>query len=828
MYFTQEDLKRIEQWLQQRTVKDSSLPTADPLEGSESLPILQDGENKTMPLNEFVKAVALMELPDFYNVSVKEKKFWLPIEQAIALVPVKQRKLGLYITFHNANGNWCILQFRGESLMQWDAVNLWGSPIQEAIEDLVVYPDEEDITGVRDGNRTFLKFKNRDYNPEEFSGMGMIILRKNLVGTPACAIDDEDHYKNILTQEMISQPNTVYIIEYDFDLDGKQISLPENTTLWFQGGSINNGSIYMNRAAVLGAFEFADMGSNLTMIGHFNTGQVMTFSNDSYQAKDGEYFTQSTKTSSATEAEDKKNESETFYKVNEKAYATETRQELRWYNGEEWILILDITDYNEIKSIINDLIDKHNAEMAACYKYFKARCYALEVRMDDAEKRLDNAEDRLDAAEDRLDKVEGRLDTAEGDITNIKSDITTINTNISNLETSVTNQFKTVNESITNINESITNLTETINNLNTTINTAIEDYITNHIIGTAGVKVNGTTYSPDTNGIVTLPDYPTHDDVVPGTLSIRTSAGVLGTYNGSKDVSITVPSGGDGGGDTYITAKEKLTIKQGTTTLGEYTGEEAKTIVIPEPSSNAETADKVNHKLKFTGAVTAEYDGSSEVTVNIPSDTSSGGTAFDPKTLTIKDASGSTVETFNATADKSIQSKKLTITDNSGVSSIYDPFKTTQEINFREILNGSYYRPVLLFAGTIKRSSNTSTWSVDSNYRMQDIITSIAVSQGDHHVKINIAKASNYTIVIANALATFKDTTSRTFNQNSGGGERSHPVGMQCGVSGTSIYARAWRLGNKNNDSADDDPVQSGGRLLSFNLAIFGYAYKNS
>ena len=66
--------------------------------------------------------------------------------------------------------------------------------------------DEEDITA-ESGN---LKLKDRAYDEENFSGKGYVILRKNI-----------QEGKNILTQEMINQANTVYEIRYDFDLNGQ-------------------------------------------------------------------------------------------------------------------------------------------------------------------------------------------------------------------------------------------------------------------------------------------------------------------------------------------------------------------------------------------------------------------------------------------------------------------------------------------------------------------------------------------------------------------------------------------------------------------------------
>ena len=42
---------------------------------------------------------------------------------------------------------------------------------------------------------------------------------------------------------MISQPNTIYEIRYDFDLDGETIEMKEGCTLMFCGGSFSNGVV---------------------------------------------------------------------------------------------------------------------------------------------------------------------------------------------------------------------------------------------------------------------------------------------------------------------------------------------------------------------------------------------------------------------------------------------------------------------------------------------------------------------------------------------------------------------------------------------------------
>ena len=56
--------------------------------------------------------------------------------------------------------------------------------------------------------------------------------------------------QNLLLQNMIQEPNTTYIIQYNYNLNGQTITIPENCTLIFQQGSINNGKIVGNNTIV--------------------------------------------------------------------------------------------------------------------------------------------------------------------------------------------------------------------------------------------------------------------------------------------------------------------------------------------------------------------------------------------------------------------------------------------------------------------------------------------------------------------------------------------------------------------------------------------------
>lgn len=56
-----------------------------------------------------------------------------------------------------------------------------------------------------------------------------------------CTVTDstKKDLRNIITSTMINQPNTIYEIRYDFDLNGETIEMQEGCTLIFNGGSLN-------------------------------------------------------------------------------------------------------------------------------------------------------------------------------------------------------------------------------------------------------------------------------------------------------------------------------------------------------------------------------------------------------------------------------------------------------------------------------------------------------------------------------------------------------------------------------------------------------------
>ena len=61
----------------------------------------------------------------------------------------------------------------------------------------------------------------------------------------SCSITDstKKELRNILSPNMINQPNTIYEIRYDFDLDGATLEIYNGCILEFKGGKLKNGTL---------------------------------------------------------------------------------------------------------------------------------------------------------------------------------------------------------------------------------------------------------------------------------------------------------------------------------------------------------------------------------------------------------------------------------------------------------------------------------------------------------------------------------------------------------------------------------------------------------
>lgn len=261
------------------------LPKRDVLTGNEQFPFQEDRENGSITPNVLKSFISsgkggYMSYITEYNVSIHHPSSGIDsgnkytLEGAIVQVPEDIRMVGLKVSFLNNSGLVETWEFAGgvfENIENWksnedkltdirdeaiskikevesDAISNFSS--QRVIPDMLSestkqfinasgggtinnLADDEDLVSVDKGeNLSVLKFADRPFSPDRFSGKGYKILRRNIVGR-----------KNILTQEMINQPDTIYEIRYDFDLDGAQITIPENCILKFDGGSLSNGKL---------------------------------------------------------------------------------------------------------------------------------------------------------------------------------------------------------------------------------------------------------------------------------------------------------------------------------------------------------------------------------------------------------------------------------------------------------------------------------------------------------------------------------------------------------------------------------------------------------
>lgn len=261
------------------------LPKRDVLTGNEQFPFQEDRENGSITPNALKSFISsgkggYMSYITEYNVSIHHPSSGIDgsnrytLEGAIVQVPEDIRMVGLKVSFLNNSGLVETWEFAGgvfENIENWksnedkltdirdeaiskikevesDAISNFSSQrvtpdmLSESTKQFINasgggtinnLADDEDLVSVDKGESlSVLKFADRAYNPDRFSGKGYKILRRNIIDG-----------KNILTQDMVNQPHTIYVVQYDFDLDGAQITIPENCILKFDGGSLNNGKL---------------------------------------------------------------------------------------------------------------------------------------------------------------------------------------------------------------------------------------------------------------------------------------------------------------------------------------------------------------------------------------------------------------------------------------------------------------------------------------------------------------------------------------------------------------------------------------------------------
>lgn len=134
MFFTQEDYRKIVEYLRLNSYKDTDLPSIGEmnLQDEDIITIVHNGINYKVPLRKFIAAIGSSEdtVKTVHSINVSFitdegeslSRFvkYSTIEEAIAAVPVKYRFPGIGITWVDTNNTWKTYQFKGTSVEQWD------------------------------------------------------------------------------------------------------------------------------------------------------------------------------------------------------------------------------------------------------------------------------------------------------------------------------------------------------------------------------------------------------------------------------------------------------------------------------------------------------------------------------------------------------------------------------------------------------------------------------------------------------------------------------------------------------------------------------------
>lgn len=251
MFFTQEDYRKIEKWLLANSRKDTDFAgAATPLKGNETVVLVQNGKNVKASVKDVVEQLFLLGVSDFVNITDKYGESYISLSQAIELIPYRSRKIGQVVTFLDDTGKWAMFQFQGTRKNQWGTLSLWVDLI-DLMTGLTITDSEDIVTETNSANQVALKFADKTYNEADYSGLGRVYLRKNIVNVED-PVTGNVVKMNYLTQSMISKENTIYIVQYSYNLNGQTITIPSGCVLLFEGGSIDNGSINFTDTTLAG------------------------------------------------------------------------------------------------------------------------------------------------------------------------------------------------------------------------------------------------------------------------------------------------------------------------------------------------------------------------------------------------------------------------------------------------------------------------------------------------------------------------------------------------------------------------------------------------
>lgn len=132
-------------------------------------------------------------------------------------------------TIHNTE------EIQGDALHSHVAVNA------NEVLDATQGKKQSDINAAIDG-----VVGNKAYAPADYSGLGRKYLPKNVKAMGGVTA-------NYLEQSMLTESNTIYVIQYDFTVSPENdntITVPAGCVLEFEGGSVSNGTLTGNNTQI--------------------------------------------------------------------------------------------------------------------------------------------------------------------------------------------------------------------------------------------------------------------------------------------------------------------------------------------------------------------------------------------------------------------------------------------------------------------------------------------------------------------------------------------------------------------------------------------------
>lgn len=473
MYFTQEDYRKIEAWLKSRAVKDSEFMQASPLNGKEWVAILQDGHNKKVRLKTLLDQHSMLYSDrDLINVTKTYDLDIMSFEEAIQYIPEYKRYGGLIITFMDDMGYWQYWQFVPYSKCEDITEEEWNDRANwKTLENDSIRADDEDTFEFfnKKLSRTEIKFRDKKYEPLICSGLGRKYLRKRI----EFSCNSGEEALCVLKQEDFPDANTIYIIQYDYTLNGETITVPEGSVLWFQGGRLKNGTLNTNGATLWGIDSTDDcvLQDNPATIEVSNShrGELLTFYEPSgfkLVGEDKKFYIEND-TNLYQKIDDTYLKS--IYKQSpENIYDTATPvQQLKWYNGTEWIPLLDERDYDNLRKEIREFYNLIRNDVHQVFDYYTPylKQYDLMLQYINSSDSEDNKGKNIKLTiEDLYDKI-GKLDLTEINNKNTEQD-----TKISNLENKVSKLENIKPVKSVSINKGTKNIPDENGNVDLTIN----------------------------------------------------------------------------------------------------------------------------------------------------------------------------------------------------------------------------------------------------------------------------------------------------------------------------------------------------------------------